>query len=273
MRAPLLKDAYKVFHPLAYHPDVTHVHGNLTNRFGKYSNTGMDKVVHFGVQRFILKVLIGEWEKFFEAPKEEAIAEYSRVVNAMLGKEVDVTHMEDLHDLGYLPITIKSLPEGVLVPYGVPTLTISTSPGTPGKFGWVTNMIETVMSAEIWPMQTAATTAFAYRKRFEDSVLSEVMPEMIPFLGHDFSYRGMMGTEAASMTGLGHLLSFAGSDTIPAALAAEDYYGAEIDKELVFASVDATEHSVETSSIFIIEDKLIRTGKYNGKTVEELWEL
>ncbi len=243
--AALMKDAYKVFHPLAYNPSVEQVHSNFTNRFGKYSNVPKNKEVIFvGLQYFILEVLVKQWdETFFSLPKKQAVAEYSRVVNAMLGKTIDVYHMEALHDLGYLPLCIKALPEGTLVPYGVPCLTITS---TESGFGWVTNMIETVLSAEIWGMCTSATTAFAYRKRFEQEPSLKALGT-IPFMGHDFSYRGMFGTQAAAMSGFSHLCSFVGSDTIPAALFAERYYKARIDKELVFASVDATEHSVMCS--------------------------
>lgn len=246
MIAPLMKDAYKVYHPFAYHPEVTHVYSNFTNRFGKHANTGGDSVVFVGLQYFILEVLIDKWNKtFFEASKEKAINEYSRVVSAMLGKKVPTAHLEALHDLGYLPLEIKALEEGEVVPYGVPCLTIHN---TVEGFGWVTNMIETVMSAELWPICTSATTAYHYRHNFESySNETGLDKEMIGFLGHDFSYRGMMGTQAAAMSGFGHLTSFVGSDSIPAALFSEKYYGAKIDQELVFASVDATEHSVMCS--------------------------
>ena len=241
--APLQKDAYKVFHKFAYNPLVTHVYSNFTNRFGKYSNVPENSEVLFvGLQYFIKEVLIDQWSKFFSMPKEMAVGEYSRVVDAMLGKHVDTSHIGALHSLGYLPIKIKALEEGTLVPYGIPCLTIEN---TVEGFGWVTNMLETVMSAELWGISTSATTAYAYRKRFEQC--EHLDKNMIPFMGHDFSYRGMFGTQAAAMSGFGHLCSFVGSDTIPAALFAEKYYGARIDKELVFASVDATEHSVMCS--------------------------
>lgn len=241
--AILCKDAYKVFHVHAYKPGVTHVYSNFTNRNGRLSNIKDNKdVVFVGLQYFIKNYLQDSWNRtFFSVPKEEAVGEYKRVISAMLGKPVDVKHLEALHDLGYLPLEIKAVEEGTPVPYGVPSLTIVN---TVEGFGWLTNMIETVMSAEIWPICTAATTAFAYRKRFENTPIAK---EMIPFMGHDFSYRGAMGTQAAAMNGFGHLCSFVGSDTIPAALFAEKYYGACIDKELVFASVDATEHSVMCS--------------------------
>lgn len=242
--APLMKDAYKVFHKFAYKKGVTHVYSNFTNRFNTHSNIPNNSEVMFvGLQYFIKDVLIERWNNtFFSADKETAVNEYSRVVNAMLGKTIDVSHIEELHDLGYLPLKIKAVKEGQLVPYGVPSLSIVN---TVEGFGWLTNMIETVMSAEIWPICTSATTALAYRRRFEKE--ESLDKEMIPFMGHDFSYRGMFGTQAAAMSGFGHLTSFAGSDVIPAALFAEKYYGARIDKELVFASVDATEHSVMCS--------------------------
>lgn len=244
INAALMKDTYKAFHKFSYNPEVTHVQSNFTNRHGKYSNTKSDEVVFVGLQYFIKEVLIKQWnETFFSKTKEEVVGEYRHVIESMLGKPIDTKHMEALHDLGYLPILIKALQEGSVVGYQIPTLTITN---TVSGFGWVTNMLETVLSSELWGISTSATTAYAYRKRFEkEQSLKDL--GMIPFLGHDFSYRGMFGTQAAAQSGFGHLCSFVGSDTIPAALFAEEYYGAKIDKELVFASVDATEHSVMCS--------------------------
>lgn len=245
MTAALMIDAYKAFHKHAYNPTVTHVYSNFTNRHGKHSNTKLNKVVFFGLQRFIKMVIIRAWkETFFDLPKEQAVGEYRRVISAMLGKPVDVSHMEKLHDLGYLPIKIKALPEGSVVPYGVPVLTITN---TVSGFGWVTNMLETVMSSELWGVSTSATTAYAYKKRFLQEESLKLMGTFVNFLGHDFSYRGINTTAGAAASGLGHLTSFWGSDTIPAALEAEEFYGAKIDEEMVFASVDATEHSVMCS--------------------------
>ena len=66
----------------------------------------------------------------------------------------------------------------------------------------------------------------------------------IPWQGHDFSFRGMSGIEDAIMSGAGHLLSFAGTDTIPAIDFLETFYNADCEKELIGGSVPATEHSV-----------------------------
>jgi nicotinamide phosphoribosyltransferase len=242
----LLKDMYKAFHPSAYKPGTTHVYANLTNRFGKHSNIkGNTSVMSVGQQAYVKQFLIRRFSMFFNTPLPEVVSEYQRIVGSTLGKEVGTHHIEELHKLGYVPLRVKAIKEGTMVPYGVPTMTIMN---TVSGFGWVVNMLETLMSAEIWPVQTAATTAFEYKKNFLSMAKRTGFDkDMIPFMGHDFSFRGMPGVGAASLTGFGHLTSFVGSDTIPAGLFAERYYGVEFGKDLIMASVDATEHSVMCS--------------------------
>lgn len=242
-------DFYKMFHKEAYHPDITKVYSNYTSRNGRLSNVkGNKEVVFVGLQYFIKDVLIKEWnETFFDLPKEVAIKYIKRITDNCLGFDYDATHFEELHDLGYLPISIKALPEGVSVPYGVPPVTfINTVDG----FQWLSNYIETVFSTENWPIQTSATTAKAYLentiKAFDNAGLPH---DLVPFMCHDFSMRGMAGRHAAAMSGFGHLTSFAGTDTIPAILFAEKYYNADVENELVGVSVPATEHSTATSYI------------------------
>ena len=58
---------------------------------------------------------------------------------------------------------------------------------------------------------------------------------------HDFSFRGMASPEAAALSGAGHLLSFTGTDTIPAIKLLHDCYQGE---GLIGGSVPATEHMV-----------------------------
>lgn len=56
--------------------------------------------------------------------------------------------------------------------------------------------------------------------------------------------RGMAGLEAAITSGMGHLTSFVGSETIPAIDAVEEYYNANAEKEIIAMTVPASEHSV-----------------------------
>ncbi|NET72670.1 MAG: hypothetical protein F6K62_17595 [Sphaerospermopsis sp. SIO1G2] len=267
----LQKDCYKEYHYRAYHPDVSEVYSNFTSRSGKHANTKLGGVAFVGLQYFIKDHLIREWEEgFFALPKEDAVKNHKRIMSSILGYEVDVTYLEELHDLGYLPLEIKALEEGTLVPYQVPPITIRS---THNDFAWLPNAIETVLSTENWPIQTSATTSLAYYQNFKEAFEATGAPmELLPFMCHDFSFRGMFGRNAAAMSGFGHLASgFAGTDTIPAVLFAEDFYGADCEKELVGASVCATEHSVTCSSICIYEKELEEKGECNGELREDIF--
>jgi nicotinamide phosphoribosyltransferase len=151
-------------------------------------------------------------------------------------------HLEDLHDLGYLPIKIKALPEGSVVPMRVPVLTIvNTHP----DFFWLTNFIESLMSCMLWQPCTSASIAYEYRKLLNSyAEKTGIAKEFVQWQGHDFSFRGMSSLESSITSSMAHLLSFTGTDTIPAIDTLEQYYHADAEKELIGGSVPATEHSV-----------------------------
>ena len=241
----LLTDFYKISHYQQYPKNTSFVYSNMTAR--KSMLAGVDSVVFFGLQYFVLEYLIKYFnENFFSREKSEVIKEYSRRIRTSLGADLpDYKHIEDLHDLGYLPLKIKALPEGSSVPIKVPFLTICN---TLPEFFWLTNFIESLMSNILWKPITSATIAKEYRKILDKYADETGMPtEFVPWQGHDFSFRGMSGLEAAVLSGMGHLLSFTGTDTIPAIDALEQYYGADAEKELIGGSVPATEHSVMCS--------------------------
>ncbi len=241
MTSPLTQiDFYKADHRSQYPKGTEVVFSNWTARGSRIE--GIDEVVFFGLQYFIKEYLCDRWQRdFFEKPKAGVVKAYARrMKNAGINIEVD--HIEALHDLGYLPITIYALPEGTHVPLGVPMFVLwNTEP----DFFWLTNYLESSLSAVLWGPCTSATIAHRYRKLL-DKVAKQTGgdPDMVQWQGHDFSYRGMYGTEAASLSGAGHLLSFTGTDTVPAIDFLEEYYGADSDKELIGGSVPATEHSV-----------------------------
>ncbi len=243
MQNPMnLCDGYKVDHRRQYPEGTELVYSNWTPRKSRIA--GIDKVVFFGLQYFIKKYLQETFDQdFFGKPKSEVIKKYQRRISGYLGPDaITYEHVADLHDLGYFPIEIKALPEGMLVPMRMPMFTIKN---TKPEFFWITNFLETILSCIIWMPCTSATMAFQYRKILEEYVAKTGGdPEFVNWQGHDFSFRGMAGLEAAMMSGAGHLLSFTGTDTIPAIDFLEEYYGADVDKELVGGSVSATEHSV-----------------------------
>jgi len=237
-----LKDGYKADHRRQYVDGTEQVFSNGTARQAR--DPRFKATVVFSLQAFV-QDLKDRWQtEFFEQPKEKVVKAYKRRMDNYLGKDaVPVDHIAELWDLGYLPLRIKALPEGTLCPIGVPMYTITN---TQPEFFWLTNFLETTMSCNTWQPITSATIAFEYRKILTAACL-ETNPEAIEFVqwqAHDFSYRGMPGDEAAARSGAGHLLSFTGTDTIPAIDYLEQYYGADSDKELIGGSVPATEHSV-----------------------------
>ncbi len=244
MNPLLLVDSYKIHHTRMYPEGMTKLYSNFTPR--KSRMNGVDKVVVFGIQHFILEYLIKKFNKEFfgigefmsmrtvKTFKPRIIEQYKRHCN------VDTKHIEALWDLGYLPIEIKALDEGTLCPIGVPMLTITN---THPDFGWLVNYLETLLSCMLWQPMTSATIAHEYKKILTKYAkeTDEKNLEFINWQAHDFSMRGMSSVECAILSGMGHLTSFTGTDTIPAIYQLESSYKAT---GLIGASVPATEHSV-----------------------------
>lgn len=234
----LFCDFYKVEHFRMYPEGTTMIYSNLTPR--KSRIPGVDTVVVFGIQHFIHEYLLGKFkENFFDKPWGGVEEEYKYAVNT------DTKHIKKLHDLGYLPLEIKALPEGTLCPIRVPCMTIRN---THPDFYWLTNYLETLISCQLWQPMTSATIAREYLK-----ILTKYAKEttgsdsFVQWQAHDFSMRGMSSLESAILSGIGHLTAFTGTDTIPAIYALRNSYGSE---DLIGASVPATEHSVACLSTF-----------------------
>lgn len=241
----LFYDGYKCDHRRQYPSNCLLVFSNLTARGSRVK--GLKKIIKFGLQAFIKKHLMGDWDKdFFQQDIEAVVKRYTRRLTNYLGpNQIGDQHIRDLHALGHLPLEIWALPEGSNVDLRVPMFVLWN---TDDRFYWLTNAIETIISASTWGCCTSATTAVMYRKILNAWAL-KTNPEMIDFVqwqGHDFSFRGHFGFEAAVMSGASHLLAFTGTDTVPAIDWLEEYYNADSDKELVGGSVSATEHSVQS---------------------------
>lgn len=241
----LLTDFYKQSHANMYAPGTEIVYSTWTWRASRMDN--VDKVVCFGLQGFIKEFLIDYFDRhFFSRRKSDVITEYADTLKRTIGESPEnVRRAEELWDLGYLPLEIRAVPEGTVLPIRSPMIAFWN---TDKRFYWLTNYIETLLSAEIWQPMTAATLAFGYRKSLSEwCKQTNGVQEAVEFQGHDFSFRGMAGWNAAAKSGAGHLLSFHGTDTIPAITYLEHYYNAKQDGVLVGTSIPASEHSVAES--------------------------
>lgn len=241
----IIIDGYKTGHKDQYPENTQEVYSNFTPRNNKHFKSWNkdNNVVFFGLQYFIKNYLIKEWnENFFNKPKNEVISEYKELLSEYLGSTQDTYHLERLHDLGYLPIVIKAVDEGTVAPIKIPLITIKN---TLPDYYWLTNYLETVLSCYMWFPITSATTARQYKILFKHYAdLTSDNEEFILYQGHDFSMRGMSSPQSAIMSGMAHLTSFTGTDTIPAIQMIKKVYGNNGDNFVIGRSVPATEHSV-----------------------------
>jgi len=240
MNPMLMIDGYKLDHRRQYPVGTQRVYSNWTPRSCRIE--GEDKAVFFGLQYF-LKRYMNELMNayFFNVDRYIIKKQYQDRINGYLGpNSIGVDHILALWDLGYVPLEFRALPEGTLCPLRVPCVTIEN---TIDEFFWLPNYFETIMSNILWKPLTSASTAWRYRKLLNDFAKLTLGDEnFVQWQGHDFSFRGMSGLEDAMLSGAGHLLSFTGTDTIPALQLIEEYYPG--DNGLVGGSVAATEHSV-----------------------------
>lgn len=238
VKAVMATDGYKLDHRRQYPKGTEYVYSNWTARGSRIKD--INDVTFVGLQYAIKKRLMEDFEAFFAADVDEVCSEYQTMLDNYLGpNDIGTDHIRALHGLGYIPLEFKALPEGTQVPLRVPMLTVEN---THPDFFWVTNYFETVLSAELWMPMTSATNAGRIRKMMDDFAIKTTgSTEGVGFLGHDFSMRGMAGADAANLSGLGHLVAFTGTETVPVLQFIDDYYPMT---GFLAGTVPATEHSV-----------------------------
>lgn len=247
--APHAADAYKAGHLMQYTPGTEFVYSNFTGRGSKLATVLPDfdgKAVFMGLHGVLQWMLVDLWNaSFFSQPKAQVLGRFQRRMDYALGPgAVDTKHMGALHDVGYLPLLIKALPEGSRVNLRVPYFTVTN---TDPQFYWLTNYIESQISAESWKTINNATIAYEFwRLLHRYCEKTGGITDFVRWQGHDFSMRGMSGIYDAAQSGLGHLSCFTGTDSFLSLDYAEDYYGADASLEALGGSVPATEHSVVT---------------------------
>ena len=225
----LNSDSYKYSQFSQYPPDTEYIYSYIESRGGKY-----DETVFFGLQAFIQEYLTNPITQEMIDEAEEIILAHGEPFNRE-GWEYILT----VHD-GYLPVEIKAVPEGTVVPvHNVLATIINTDP----KCYWLTSFLETALLRAIWYPTTVATNSREIKKVIMDALQRTGTPADIDFKLHDFGARGVSSLESAGIGGAAHLVNFQGTDTVEALLFARRYYGAD----MAGFSVPAMEHSTVTS--------------------------
>ncbi len=231
----LLADAYKYSHYKLYTPGTTKIYSYLESRGGMF-----DEIVFYGLQYFLKEYLQGQ------AFTKENIDEAEDIMNGVFGRQ-GVFKRENFEYIltqygGRLPVRIKAVPEGTVVPVKNVLMTIEN---TDPKCFWLTNFLETLLM-QVWYPSTVATLSREIRKVVEsyfELTADDASKPAIDFILNDFGFRGVSSVESAGLGGSAHLINFMASDTVYASSFAKKYYNAQ---KVYGMSVPATEHSIMT---------------------------
>ena len=244
-------DGYKVGHPLMIAPGTTREYWTWIPRSTKYMPGGIDEIMSAG-QQLVVRYIHSAFQEFFFNQPVEVAHKFTRDVGGYLRQDYNFSGFEELHKLGYLPIRIKALPEGIFTKPNIPHMSgINTVDG----YAWLGLFLETLISKLAWQLPTSATIGNKFKENAVEWVLKTDKDNiwLADFMCHDFSSRG--GNPFTSIAvGLGHAMSNSGSDTLNVIPASRYYYDFDEEEVPVF-SVNASEHSVSTTKIFTVGEQ------------------
>lgn len=228
----MLADSYKYSHTNQYPKNTIGMYDYAEARSGKI----YDKTVFFGLQ-YILK-------KYFSTPiTQEEVQEAS-----MFAKAHGIPFNEDgwnyiVNELnGMLPVRIKAVPEGSVMPVKVPLFTVES---TDEKVFWVTSWMETILM-KVWYTSNIATRSYFVKQMLKEYAEKTQENPFVDYQYHNFGDRGSSSVEAAAKGGMAHLTQFMGTDNFNSMTYVSKFYNTDA-IETIGHSIPATEHSSITS--------------------------
>lgn len=227
----LQTDSYKFSHYKQYPPNTSNVFAYIESRGGKFPAS-----LFVGLQIYIKEVLM---RPITAADVAEAKAFVDKHMGPNLFNEEGWMTIVNEYN-GFMPVTIKAVPEGTLVPTGNVLVTIEN---TDPRFFWLPSFMETALLRAVWYPTTVATNSWTSKQVIKEYLEKTGDPSLINFKLHDFGARGVSSGESAGIGGLGHLVNFMGTDTVEALMYAREYYG----EDMAGFSIPASEHSTMTS--------------------------
>lgn len=252
----LMCDWYKLVHWEQYNPNITKIVSYYTPRMSRLKD--VDHLTMFGLQAFIKEYLEEAFnEGFFKRPINDVVDEYVFTMRYGLRlpeAQIDTSRIHKLHELGYLPLRIRAVPEGRRTKIGVPQIEIAN---THPDFAWLVNSIETMLSCSMWHTQIAAEASVRYFKIAERWAARTCSADVNPHtLISDFSMRGQHSVESATKASAAWLLMNYGSATVPALFYLQNYYNCSLATGVVGNGAISTEHSVMCSNKAIDGDEI-----------------
>lgn len=223
-------DSYKVSHWLQYPPETTAMYSYVESRGGKYPVT-----VFFGLQYILKNYLCQPIKLWMVEEANTLLTAHGLPFNYDGWRYI----AEDLN--GHLPVRIKAVPEGSVIPIHNVLMTVeSTDP----KVFWLASWLETLLM-RVWYPITVATQSWHLKKQIYQSLerTADDPGTEINFKLHDFGARGVSSCESSGIGGLAHLVNFQGSDTVQALVYGQKYYNCP----MAAYSIPAAEHSTITA--------------------------
>ena len=259
-------DSYKLSHYAMFPKHSNYMYSHLIPRSIKYLKSSIptaEKIFSFGLQSTV-KQVVASWNTyFFSQPWSKIKEEMFEVLGSYGLTEEDTVRFSNLHRLGFLPLRIRTMPEGEVVSPGIPLLTIEN---TVSEFYWLTNYLESVILNLVYKPLTVATMmrelALLRNKAWMKTVGSLEGSE---WGLHDFSFRGHSTVGSAAMAGMAFTLFSKGSDNIPGVTYAQDFYAAHNSS----SSIPATEHSQTSLGIQYFGNLL---NKYSEEEFTDLFD-
>lgn len=229
----LLTDSYKLTHWKQYPPGTEYVYSYLESRGGLFDNT-----VFFGLHAMMRRYLEGQFFNHYHIEQADRFCK-EHFGSGEIFNKLGWERMHHRYN-GRLPVTIKAVPEGTVVPTHNVLMTIEN---TDPEFPWITNFLETLL-VQMWYPITVCTLSREMKKLILHYLEKTGSPQLINFKLHDFGFRGVSSPESAGIGGAAHLVNFMGTDTIRGIEYARRYYYAP---EMIGFSIPASEHSTITS--------------------------
>ena len=231
----LLTDSYKIGGHWNMFPDNTEAcHSYFEARTG----SKWDDIVFFGLQACIKRHLLGQ------VVTQEKIDLASEICKVHLGndKAFNRAGWQAILDEfgGRLPVVIRAVPEGSVIPVSNVLMTIRNLGGE--KFKWIVGYLETLLTNYMWYGSTVATQSRDAKARVKKFLEANSDNTLVDFFIHDFGARSVAVPEQALLGGMAHLINFKGTDTVSALYGAVRLYNADLNS-LGF-SVPASEHQL-----------------------------
>ncbi len=223
-------DSYKASHYLQYPEKTETIFSYIESRGGIFPET-----VFFGLQILLKEYLVHP----ITLEMIEEAAEFWEQHGEPFHQDGWLSLLQKYN--GYLPIRIRAVPEGSVIPTQNVLVTIEN---TDPEFYWLPQYLETLLLRGVWYPTTVASQSYVIKKIIYDYLTqtAEHPAELLPFKLHDFGARGVSSFESAGIGGVAHLVNFRGSDTVTGILTAKKYYGCP----MAAVSVPASEHAVIT---------------------------